>query len=180
MKLVRLAWFVVALAAAVAGAGGLYLLSIVGRPPMPLEFGQRVWDYECGFTVSHVARTHRVGAITARGTFYLVTARVDCPFGERYHWDPTRAYVIDNRGIHGNRYDYSVDGQRAFDRLRGRPPTPHTILGASETEYLVFDLPTDIEQPALVFTDTLTVDAFLGDWMEGKIYEPHRFNLRYD
>lgn len=153
--------------ASIVGLGVLvvcaYLASIYGRPPMPLPLGTVLWDYETGFTVTSVARHSALAGMTA----YEVTARVFCPYGERYHWTPRSAHVFDNDG----RTYYANAGTAA-----------HKILGATDTEHLTFLLPTAIEQPALVFDDTIGILPIIDSLRAGppELYEPHRFNLRYD
>ena len=88
-----------------------------------------------------------------------------CPFGERYRWTPHSAHVIDNSG-------------RAYYASAATPD--HTILGASDTEHMTFDLPNAVEQPALVFDEAFGIGAIFDELRLGRIYEPHRFNLRYD
>ncbi len=139
----------------------VYLASLYGRPPMPVPFGTVLWDYETGFTVTGVVRRPAREGTTA----YDVTARVFCPFGERYRWTLRSAHVFDNNG-------------RAYYASAGTPA--HKILGATDTEHLTFLLPNNIEQPALVFDETQSVLAILDELRVGRIYEPHRFNLRYD
>jgi len=165
-----------------AALAGLYVVSVTARPPMPLKFGRLVWDYECGFTVDRVERKDvvqrglRVGH--ARGTFYVVHARVVCPFGERYRWDASRAYVVSEAAPRqATIYASDPAGQAIVD---DRAATAHVILGASELETLVFDLPKDIAQPALLFADTLGPGAFFDNARVGRLYVPRRFNLRYD
>ena len=157
-KLLTAAAACLALAALVVSA---YLMSVYGRPPMPVAFGTVLWDYETGFTVTGVARTPLPSGRTAYG----VTVRVLCPFGERYTWTPRSAHVIDNSG-----HSYYAASATAA----------HKILGASDTEHLTFDLPNGIEQPALVFDDATSFASIFDELRLGRIYEPHRFNLRYD
>lgn len=170
-------------------ASGLYLLNVMGRPPMPVPLGQSVWSYECGFSVLDVRRTPAITAADlstrAHGTFYVVTAKVACPYGERYVWDDFRsAYVVSNPGVvwggRDRRYYASPEGQRLLNLINGRAANPHKVLGATETEQLAFDLPPDIEQPALLFPESLGFLAFLDELRVGRIYVPHRFNLRYE
>ncbi len=153
----------VAIALAVCLLGlSAYLGSIFGRPPMPVPLGTILWDDETGFTVSKVA-SHPVSAAT---TAYEVTVRVYCPFGERYPWTPRSAHVFDNNG-------------RAY--YASASTAAHRILGATDTEHLTFLLPANVEQPALVFNDTLGLSSIAGALRAGppELYEPHRFNLRY-
>jgi hypothetical protein len=142
---------------------GAYAASIFGRPPMPVPLGTVLWGYETGFTVTKVVRRPASRGIVA----YEVTARVYCPFGERYRWTPCSAHIFDNAG----RTYYASAGIAA-----------HKILGATDTEHVTFLLPADVEQPALVFDDTLGLWSMLGALRAGppELYEPHRFNLRYD
>lgn len=144
----------------VVAGGTLYLVSIYGRPPSPLPLGKVIWDYETGFTVTGVTRTP-----SPDGQFYAVRIRVFCPYGERYQWSSQSAHVIDNDG-------------KSYYAIKGTPP--HTILGASDTETLLFDLPKTIAQPALVFDDTQQFADIFDELRAGRIYERYRFNLRYD
>ncbi len=164
-----------------------YAADIGLRPPQPLPWGQVVWQGETGFTVDGVKRVgsigSRAGRVFARGVFYIVNARVVSPFGERYHWtdDCVGVETFSGSGgnMHGLRFTVDEDAQRLLDRSDGRPGPRHIVLGASQTERLVFDLPAGVEQPGLLFTDTLdplnALDIFFGHF-----WEPHRFNLRYD
>jgi hypothetical protein len=151
-----------ALAVCILGLA-VYAVSIFGRPPMPVPLGTVLWDDETGFTVSRVAH-HPVSAGTSA---YEVTVRMYCPFGERYGWTLHSAHVFDNSG----RTYYASSGSAA-----------HRILGATDTEHLTFLLPANVEQPALVFDDTLRLSSIAGALRAGppELYEPHRFNLRYD
>ena len=156
-----------AIAAGVLAFGTLclaaYALSIFGRPPMPVPLGTVLSGYETGFTVTKIVRHAATGGTTA----YEVTARVFCPYGERYHWTLRSAHVFDNYG-------------RTYYAVAGTPA--HKILGASDTEHMTFLLPTGVEQPALVFDDALGFAAVIEALQAGppELYEPHRFNLRYD
>ena len=151
-----------------AALASLYVMSVTARPPMPLKLGRLVWDYECGFTVERVERKD----VVQRGL------RVVCPFGERYRWDSSRAYVVSEATPWPpTRYAPDPSAQAIVD---ARAATSHTVLGARELETLVFDLPNDIPQPALIFTDTIGFNAFLDSARVGRLYMPHRFNLRYD
>ena len=152
----------IALAVCLLGLAA-YAASIFGRPPMPVALGAVLWDDETGFTVTKVAH-HPVSSGTSA---YEVTVRIYCPFGERYAWTPRSAHVFDNNG----RTYYATAGSAA-----------HRILGAAENEHLTFLLPRNVEQPALVFDDTLSLWSVAGALRAGpaELYEPHRFNLRYD
>lgn len=185
-----IAAFVGALAAALLAATGaavVYAADIFWRPPQSLSFGQRQRRYETLFSVLGVQRVKSVefGAqrLRANGTFYVVEAIVYCPFGERYHWNDDRVEVQTFSGSGGTMRDgrYTVDeaAQRLLDRADGRPGPSHEVRGASQHERLVFDLPDDVEQPGLVFLDANDPRNAL-DPTFGRIWEPHRFNLRYD
>jgi hypothetical protein len=128
---------------------------------MPVPLGTVLWDYETGFSVTHVARYPLHSGKTA----YEVTVRVFCPFGERYRWTARSAHVIDNGGA-------------AYSAAAVTPE--HRIVGAADTEHMTFELPNGIEQPALVFDETMGPAAIFDELRAGRIYEPHRFNLRYD
>lgn len=157
-KLVR--WSALVVVSLVILAGAIYLLSIYGRPPRPVALGKVVWDYETGFTVTGVTRTPLPG-----GERYTVHIRVFCPYGERYQWSSSSAHVIDNDG-------------KPYYAVAGTPA--HKVLGASDSETMIFNLPRTIEQPALVFDDTQEFVNIFDELRVGRIYERYRFNLRYD
>lgn len=171
----------------------LFIAIVLGlafaTPPQPLPLGTIQWDYETGFTVDAVNRTDTIqdGRRTyrARGEFYIVHARVLCPFGERFHWND-RGVAVEtfsgSGGSHQLAQKFSVDEiiQRILDHRTHRAGPEHTVLGASQREDLVFDLPKNIEQPALVFfaaNDPLDV---VDNLRAGRVWRPHRFNIRYD
>jgi hypothetical protein len=86
-------------------------------------------------------------------------------------------------GRGGTRYDrrFAIDpaAQALLDRQTRRPGPDHLIRGAQQHEDLVFDLPRDVEQPALVFVPANDPMGLL-DIIVGRFWQPHRFNLRYD
>jgi hypothetical protein len=183
------AWLITSLGAVallVVGAA-LYAADVTLRPPQALPFGTVIWWYETGFTVTGVERAKEIAfgghRRHARGTYYIVDAKVIAPFGERYHWDDAKARVEtfsgDGGTMRGLRFAVDEEAQALLDRSDGRPGPQHMVRGASQTERLVFDLPDDVEQPGLVFEDTLDPWNAL-DVIFGSIWEPHRFNLRYD
>ena len=178
----------VCIACVVVLGGGVALLDLMNatsRPPQPIPLGSTIWDYEHGFSVSAVHRTQTIRAngqiLRARGEFYIVEARVVCPFGERYVWHDRNAYVEEMaRPRYGNRYAIDGPAQRLLDRQDGRPGPDHMVLGASQRERIVFDLPKDALQPGLMFADTMGFGPIADSVLALGIYSPHRFNLRYD
>lgn len=189
----RLPIFFGAIAVACVCAFGLFIAMVFvfafARPPQPLPLGTIQWDYETGFTVDGVDRADTIQDATrtyrARGQFYIVHARVLCPFGERFHWNDRDVAVETFSGSGGAQQSaqkFSVDEviQRILDRRTHRLGPRHTILGASQREDLVFDLPKNIEQPALVFVVANNPFDLLDNLRDGRIWQPHRFNIRYD
>lgn len=170
----------------VAAAFALEWAGATLRPPQPLALGEVQWAYETGFTVEGVDRlaalTRPGRALRARGQFYVVRVRVLAPFGERYHWDDRRVEVRTFSGSGGTMSErrFSVDpqAQALLDSTTGRR-AQHTVVGAEEHDRLVFDLPRDVEQPGLVFLDANDPWSLL-DLLFGHVWQPARFNLRYD
>jgi hypothetical protein len=160
------------------------------RPAQPLPFGTVVWAYETGFTVDGVHRSgtlHLDGRVVrAHGEFYVVDARVLCPFGERFHWHDRDAIVATFAGSGASTQSdvgpFAVDEpvQALLDRVTHRPGPRHVVLGASQREELVFDLPRDVEQPALVFAPANDPWNVVDGARTLLRWQPHRFNLRYD
>lgn len=147
--------------------------------PEPLEFGtiQRAYEFETGFTVDRVRRVREIrtngGTMRAHGEFYIVDARVLCPFGDRYVWNDARVHVETFSGLNGH-----MRGEhRRYAVVE--PAPPQLVLGKSLRRTLVFDLPVDVEQPAVVFDDA-NAPSNLPALFFGKPWQPARFNIRED
>lgn len=178
-------------ALAVGAAAALLILGALfltwGRPPQPLPFGTIQWLGEAGVTVDGVDRVPSISwagkTIEARGQFYVVHARIVAPFGLRPEWHDREVEVRTFSGaggtMHGLRFGVDEAAQTLLDRRTGRPGSDHLVRGASQREDLVFDLPRDVEQPGIVF-DEANDPAGMLDWLFGRFWQPHRFNLRYD
>ena len=158
-----------------------------GRPPQALPLGTIQWFYETGMTVDRVQRVAQIGvgphALHAQGEFYIVHVRVVAPYGVRPQWDDRDVVVrtFAGRGRTMPPQQFSVDeaAQAILDRQTGRPGPQHLVRGAEQREDLVFDLPRDVEQPALVFIPA-NDPAQIIDAAFFRFAQPHRFNLRYD
>ena len=158
-----------------------------GRPPQPLSLGTVQWFYEVGGTVDRVDRVSQIGtgahALHAKGEFYIVHARIIAPFGLRPTWSDrdveVRTFAGNGGTMHDLRFEVDEQAQVLLDRQTGRPGPEHLIRGAEQHETLVFDLPRNVEQPALLFLPANDPFGLL-DIVAGHFWQPHRFNLRYD
>jgi hypothetical protein len=158
-----------------------------GRPPQPLPLGTLQWLGEVGATVDGVTRAQQIGtgaqAVRAKGIFYIVHARVSAPFGLRPTWHDSdvevRTFAGNGATMPEERFAVDEPAQTVLDRLTGRPGPTHLVLGAQQHEDLVFDLPRNVEQPALLFLPA-NDPAGLLDTIFLRFWQPHRFNLRYD
>ena len=156
----------------------------IEQPLHPYDIGERYcWDEYC-FRVTHVARVKTIGSglqqVAARGTFYVVTAQMEAPWWGRFDWGADSVYVTSLGDRDFQNFEHSAAGQQAEDRNTGRSSACHKILGASETETIVFDLPDDVVQPRLIVRDTQGFEGFLGGMRLGFHYVKPAFNLRYD
>ncbi len=155
---------------------------MLAQPLHPYRLGQSYcWDEYC-FAVTQVRRVKTIGhgshAATAQGVFYVVTADMEAPWWGRFDWSNDAVYAID---YDGTDYPYSRAGQAAIDwTLHSSRSKCHKILGAGETETIVFDLPQNVVQPRLLVRDTLGFEGFLGGMRLGLYYVKPAFNLRYD
>lgn len=159
----------------------LYATLAIASPLQPYGINERYcWDEFC-FRTTAVRRVKTIGEgaqrVTARGTFYIVEANMEAPWWGRFWWSPDAVYVLTRDD---QRYDHSALGQRAIDTLTGRSSACHEILGAAETETIVFDLPDDAIQPRLLVRDTLGFEGFMGAMRIGHGHVNPAFNLRYD
>ena len=157
-------------------------VAMLAQPLHPYGLGNSYcWDEYC-FAVSNVRRVKTIGrgphAAIAQGTFYIVTADMEAPWWGRFDWSNDAVYAID---YDGTNYTYSHPGQIAIDRtLHSTRSHCHKILGAGETETIVFDLPANVVQPRLLVRDTLGFEGFLGGLRLRLYYVKPAFNLRYD
>jgi len=158
-----------------------------GRPPQPLPLGTIQWFYEVGVTVDSVSRVAQIGtgptAVRARGEYYVVHARIIAPFGLRPTWHDgdVEVHTFAHTGATMPEQSFAIDerAQAALDKITHRPGPVHLVRGAQQHEDLVFDLPRNVEQPALLFLPANDPAALL-DLLFLDFWQPHRFNLRYD
>lgn len=170
---------------AIAAAGNVFVA--FWRPPQPLPLGTIQWLGEAGGTVDSIDRVSHIGsgpnARRAHGEFYIVHARILAPFGMRPTWHDDDVEVRTFSGTGGTMRNlvFNVDerAQAILDQQTGRPGPQHLVRGAAQREDLVFDLPRDVEQPALLFLPANDPMGLL-DLLFGRFWQPHRFNLRYD
>ncbi|HET9097285.1 MAG TPA: hypothetical protein VFN37_11530 [Candidatus Baltobacteraceae bacterium] len=173
--------------AAIGLAAAIELFLVYGRPPQPLALGTIQWTYEAGTTVDAVTRAAQIGtgahAVHAKGIFYIVHARIVAPFGLRPTWDDrdveVRTFAHTGATMPEQRFSVDEPAQAALDRLTRRPGPVHLVRGAQQHEDLVFDLPRNVEQPALLFLPANNPARML-DLLFLHFWSPHRFNLRYD
>lgn len=176
-----------ALAAAVLLVVAAEAALVFGRPPQPLALGTIQWLGEVGATVDRVDRIAQLGsgphAPRAKGVFYIVHARVVAPFGLRPTWHDSdvevRTFAHSGATMPEQRFSVDEFAQALLDRQTGRPGPQHLVRGAEQHEDLVFDLPRDVEQPALLFLPANDPMGMM-DVIFLRFWQPHRFNLRYD
>lgn len=181
----------VAVPGALIALGMLLVLVVLtwtfGRPPQPLPLGTIQWLGEVGITVDRVDRVGEIIAgdrkARARGEFYIVHARILAPFGLRPTWNDRDAVVETFAGsggtMHGLRFAIDEHAQALLDARTGRPGPTHVVRGAVLHEDVVFDLPRNVEQPGIVFLRANDPMGLL-NLAFGRVWQPHRFNLRYD
>lgn len=113
------------------------------------------------YTVTGVGRTPTISngaaSATANGEFYIVAIRVDNDAKRiGFVWDERIPHIVDAQG---QRWDVSPQGQTALDAaVKPRFSIP---AGDSSTFQAVFDVPTTIQRPALVFDNGILMgDVF--------------------
>jgi len=189
LDLRRLAMTVVAVIGVVwAAVAARNILVYYAVAVQPLPLGTIQWFDEVGVTVDRVDRVSQIGnganALHAKGQFYIVHARVLAPFGFRPDWHDKDVEVLTFSGSGGTMHDvrFTIDktAQALLDRQTGRPGADHLVLGAEQHEDLVFDLPRNVEQPAIVFLPANAPEGLLFSIIIPHFWQPHRFNIRYD
>jgi hypothetical protein len=133
--------------------------------------GIRHDDFE--YSVSRVDKLERIGQITARGMFYLVTFSVENHARRVAHaWHNNTAYLVDERG---RTYDNEPAAQRALQQLKpfGLKGKYLTTAGTVDTTVFVFDVPRGVKEPYL----KVRGDFLMGDLFDANQYKRTRVKL---
>jgi hypothetical protein len=167
---------IVKLVAAIVGVGllaGAIALFYTTQPARVVAFGQPIRQDDFLYTVVGVAKAKSlsdgIGHVQAQGLFYVATVEVaNKALRVDYRWDPAIVYVVDAAG---HQYRFSLDGQRALDVSSARSPI--VAPGATTRFQVAFDLPRQIDKPALAFSHGI----LMGDVFDGAAYTRARVPL---
>jgi hypothetical protein len=119
-------------------------------------------DCDLAFSVTNVTKTETLGdppnQSKAQGIYNVVNVKIrsDAVRVTMQFNDPIDVQAVDKQG---REYAYSPQGQRAFDLSKGITstlvlPWVHELApGASSSRDIVFDLPADAQDPALVIIE---------------------------
>jgi hypothetical protein len=150
--------FLALIVIAVISLAGMYTFSM---PRRLVALGTPIRQDDFVYTVTAVGRAPQIsnGAASAKanGMFYLVTIRVD-NHARRvdFKWDEKIPHIVD---AHGRRFDKSTEGQAALDAsVKPRYSIP---AGESRSFQAVFDVPENMDKPALVLDNGILMgDVF--------------------
>ena len=167
------------LPAACLAACGAALLSWSCAPEdRTIHVGQRIHhdDFEYSVTSYRVSKTIGEGkeAITAGGNFYLVAFLVENKARRVNHeWVDSIAYIVD---AGGTVYENLPWAQKTLQRVsRVTPGETHiTSPGSMDSTVLVFDLPEEVSEPALMVRG----ETLMGDFFDGGQYRKVRIELQ--
>lgn len=143
---------------AVLTVAALYTFS---TPNRFVALGTPIHQDDFVYTVTGVGRTPKISNsasyATAQGEFYIVSIRVDNDARRvGFVWDERIPHIVDDQG---HRYDKSPDGQAALDA--SLKPRFSIAPGDRNTFQAVFDVPPNIDKPALVFDNGILMgDVF--------------------
>ena len=148
MKGLRITGVAIVLALVVI-ALGLAALYTFSTPHRFVPLGTPIQQDDFIYVVTGIGRTPTIGSgattTKAKGTFYIVSIRVDNDAKRvAFKWDERIPHIVD---ADGQRYDKSPEGQAALDAaVKPRFTVP---AGESATFQAVFDVPTNIRKPVL-------------------------------
>ncbi len=154
-------WGIVALGIVLVAVLTLAALYTFSTPKRFVALGTPIHQDDFVYTVTGVGRTPSISNsashATAQGEFYIVSIRVDNDAQRAgFVWDERIPHIVDD---HGHRFDKSPDGQAALDASL----KPRFSIGPGDrsTFQAVFDVPSNIEKPALVFDNGILMgDVF--------------------
>ena len=138
-----------------------------------IGLGENIHHDDFEYSVRSVEQTDQIGNVHARGTFYVVTFRVESRARRVDHrWSNTIAYIVDKSG---SKYENNMDVQKELNRInpfdfKNEYVTP---AGATETTMLVFDLPREAQAPYLQVRGWLMI----GDVFDGNQYKKTKVKL---
>ena len=150
-----------------------YGLLNAAQPPRTVGIGQPIRQDDFLYTVVGISKAKSVGAgetrALAHGTFYVVIVEVaNKALRVDYRWDPSIVYVVDAAG---RKYQFSLEAQHALDAAK---PVSNIIgAGASARYQVAFDLPADVDRPALAYSNGI----LMGDVFDGGAYMRARVPL---
>ncbi len=121
-------------------------------------------DFE--YSVQSVEKSDSIAAVKAKGTFYIVTFRVENKAKRVNHeWENSIAYIVDKDG---KEYENSNELQNDLAKIKlFVPKVKHnTPAGETESALLVFDIPNDVKEPFL---------KVRGSFLMGDMFDGNRF-----
>ena len=124
------------------------------------EYGlnEQVQDGDLAFTVTNVTTAKTLGNSftqkNAQGTFYVVTLKIENKGNKTTTFDSSMGKVTDDKG---REFERSIEGQTAKGMAQGNVDLflQQIQPSLSVTGDLVFDLPSDIQNPMLVVKGSL-------------------------
>ena len=117
-----------------------------------------VQDEELAFTVTGVEKADTLGNQftnkNAQGQFYIITVKIENKGNKTTTFDSSMAQVIDSQG---REFERSIEGQTAKGMAQGNVDLflQQIQPSLSVTGDLVFDLPSDIQNPILLVKGSL-------------------------
>lgn len=156
-----------------AAALGLALVRTACGAERVVGIGDRVRHDDFLYSVVGVERARQIDERRARGTFHIVTFRVENRAGRVAHeWDNDVAYVVDERG---RQFDNDRDAQQSLEHRApfGLTDRYVTCVEMDQTTKLVFDVPDDVTSLFLKFRGFL----LMGDVFDGNQYKRTRVKL---
>jgi hypothetical protein len=150
----------------------LYLLFVItlfsscSKEEKVISLKENIHHDDFEYSVQSVEKADSIGAIKAKGTFYIVTFRVENKAKRVNHeWENSIAYIV---GKDGKEYENSNDLQNDLAKIKlFVPKVKHnTPAGETESAILVFDVPKELKEPFL---------KVRGSFLMGDMFDGNRF-----
>lgn len=138
-----------------------------------IGLGQNIHHDDFEYSVLNVEKADQIGSVKSKGTFYIITFRVQNDAKRVEHqWDNNIAYLVDEKG---NEYENSSDMQQSLKKttdfsLKDKYVTP---AGQSESAVLVFDVPNGVKEIYL----KVRGDFLMGDMFDGNQFKNTKVKL---
>ncbi len=151
----------------------MLFLSSCSKEEKVIGLKQNIHHDDFEYSVQSVEMADSIGAIKARGTFYIITFRVENRAKRVNHiWENSIAYIVDENGKEHENLN-EPENELAKEKLFVQKTKHFTPAGETESAALVFDIPKEVKEPYL----KVRGEILMGDIFDGSQFRRTKVKL---